>query len=122
MCVDIFGLQGPNVNYTNTYYGGYNIGGSRIVMPNGSPRTPRIAAHTAQLDRPVARAVCAQHDQPRHHAHLHPGHRPLVRACIATCRDRRSANMLPPSPSDPPGLVAARQEVSSFIDVWLHTA
>ena len=21
MCIDIFGLQGPNVNYTNEYYG-----------------------------------------------------------------------------------------------------
>ena len=46
-----------------------------------------------------------------------PGITPIFIQGTAHC-----ANMLPPSPSDPPGLVAARQEISSFIDVWLHTA
>jgi hypothetical protein len=36
-CVDGFGLPPvPNTNWTNNYYGGKNIQGTRIVYPNGS--------------------------------------------------------------------------------------
>jgi hypothetical protein len=35
-CMDIYNIAGPNVAWTNTDYGGLNISGTRIVMPNGS--------------------------------------------------------------------------------------
>jgi len=37
MCNDIFGMPlSPDVNWTNTYYGGRDVEGSNIVFPNGS--------------------------------------------------------------------------------------
>lgn len=81
------------VNRTNQYYGGRNVTGTNIVFPNGS------------IDPWHALSVLTDIGSSVHAVYI---------TGTAHC-----ANMYPPRDSDPPGLTAARVEISTLIGTWL---
>jgi hypothetical protein len=94
-CQDIYGIPGPNTNWTNADYGGLNIAGTKIIMPNGS------------IDPWHALSILSTSN---------PGITTIFINGTAHC-----ANMLPPSPSDPQSLVQARFEIQSILSYYLQS-
>lgn len=91
-CHDFFGIAGPNVNWTNTNYGGLHLGGTNIVMPNGS------------IDPWHALSILQQTDSI---------------TTIYINGTAHCANMYPPLPSDPVELQQARFEIMSTLEYWI---
>ncbi|EGD75014.1 hypothetical protein PTSG_07238 [Salpingoeca rosetta] len=92
-CSDIYGVPGPNVNWTNANYGGYDVAGTNIVYVNG--------------------LIDPWHALSRTDTALPDGCDAIVIPQTAHC-----ANMYPPSPDDPPALTRARETISSYLGVW----
>ncbi|KAK6196039.1 hypothetical protein SNE40_001342 [Patella caerulea] len=97
-CMDIYGSQfnadliNKGINRTNTNYGAQDIKASRIIFPNGS--IDQWHALGKLLDLPDGSVA-------------------IFINGTAHC-----ANMYPPSPDDPEGLVQARQLIKSLITIW----
>lgn len=99
MCTDIFGpkfdidLINKGVEDTNTYYGGLDIEVTNTVFVHGTTD-------------PWHRMGITKTNKSGMEAILIPG--------TAHC-----ANMYPPSPQDPPALVAARKRIGELISEWV---
>lgn len=99
MCTDIFGpkfdinLINKGVEDTNTYYGGLDIEVTNTVFVHGTTD-------------PWHRMGITKTNKSGMEAILIPG--------TAHC-----ANMYPPSPRDPPALVAARKRIGELISEWV---
>eukprot|EP00051_Salpingoeca_urceolata_P033431 m.20685 g.20685 ORF g.20685 m.20685 type:complete len:491 (-) comp6230_c0_seq1:49-1521(-) len=93
-CVDIYGLPGPNTQWTNENYGGLVERGTDILFVNGDI-DPWHALSVLQYLSPTVTSI-----------YIHG---------TAHC-----ANMYPPSPKDLPGLTAARVKIQETISVWLE--
>lgn len=99
MCTDIFGpkfdidLINKGVEDTNTYYGGLDIEVTNTVFVHGTTD-------------PWHRMGITKTNKSGMEAILIPG--------TAHC-----ANMYPPSPRDPPALVAARRRIGELISKWV---
>jgi hypothetical protein len=99
MCTDIFGpkfdidLINKGVEDTNTYYGGLDIEVTNTVFVHGTTD-------------PWHRMGITKTNKSGMEAILIPG--------TAHC-----ANMYPPSPQDPPALVAARRRIGELISKWV---
>jgi len=99
MCTDIFGpkfdidLINKGVEDTNTYYGGLDIEVTNTVFVHGTTD-------------PWHRMGITETNKSGMEAILIPG--------TAHC-----ANMYPPSPQDPPALVAARKRIGELIAKWV---
>jgi hypothetical protein len=56
-CMDIYGLQGPNVNFTNAYYGGKGIATSNTLFVNGLIDPWHILSVTTAENQPESVGV-----------------------------------------------------------------
>lgn len=93
-CRDIYSLPGPDVSWTNTFYGGLNVSSTNIVFPNGDVDP----WHALSLVADGAASIDA--------IYIHG---------TAHC-----ANMYPPSPNDPQQLTDAREQIAQHIQRWLN--
>ncbi|EDQ91339.1 uncharacterized protein MONBRDRAFT_18115 [Monosiga brevicollis MX1] len=97
-CVDGYGLPPvPNVNWTNEFYGGQQVAGTRIIYPNGSIDPWHALSVTSNTTIEDTLAIFING--------------------TAHC-----ANMYPPSSSDLPGLTAARTSILNTLQTWLHAS
>lgn len=94
-CVDIYNISGPNINWTNTNYGGKDISATNIIFVNGKIDPWHTLSVT--IANPAT-----------------PGIDVVLMESTAHC-----ANMYPPSPMDPPELTAARITIEQSIQRWL---
>lgn len=94
-CVDIYNISGPDVNWTNTFYGGLNVSGSNIVFPNGD------------IDPWHALSLLSS-----------PAGSPSITA-IYIHGTAHCANMYPPAATDVPELTAARNAIADHLASWL---
>ncbi|XP_069178530.1 putative serine protease K12H4.7 [Procambarus clarkii] len=99
-CEDIFGpgftssLIDSGVQRTNTVYGGYNLKVTRVVFPNGSIDPWHALGVTSDLSTDAT--------------------------AIFINGTAHCANMYPASPSDPPQLIEAREQIFQLINKWLQ--
>jgi hypothetical protein len=95
ICADTFGAQysQPNTEWINTYYGGTDLSGSFIVLPNGGVDP----WHNLGVADPVNRLETA-----------------LFMTDTAHCAD-----LYPASPNDPADLTATRNQEVATIQNWL---
>lgn len=83
-------LNSAGIDFTNAYLGGQGIKGSRIIFINGNVdpwHSLSIYNSTDEVNQPSVFIDGTGH-----------------------CR-----NMMPSSPSDPPALVAARQQINAYL-------
>uniref|UniRef100_A0A7S1GCM2 Uncharacterized protein n=1 Tax=Bicosoecida sp. CB-2014 TaxID=1486930 RepID=A0A7S1GCM2_9STRA len=101
MCADIFGaaftpaVVKANVAFTNTHYGGKDLAGTRIIVPNGNI-DPWHALSVTTPDASRETIV------------------PIMVDGGAHC-----SNMYPASPNDLPSLTAARKQITNQLGKWL---
>eukprot|EP00055_Hartaetosiga_balthica_P018175 m.129925 g.129925 ORF g.129925 m.129925 type:complete len:94 (+) comp9464_c0_seq10:220-501(+) len=92
--MDVYGIAGPDISWTNTNYGGYNISGTNIAYANGLIDPWHILSITAG---------------------------PFQEGCTAFIMpdNAHCSNMYPPRASDTPELQSARKGIMEYIAVWL---
>ena len=95
ICNDTFGPQyiSPNTEWINTYYGGADLAGSFIALPNGL------------VDPWHNLGVLTPNN---------PAEYPFVMTETAHCAD-----LYPASPNDPTDLTATRQSEQDLISTWI---
>lgn len=93
-CGRIFGIPGmkPAIDYTNDYYGGYDLKGSNILFTNGM-RDPWHLLSITENQPPT----------------------PTSSVQAVTYQAGHCAPMTKPTANDPPSLVAARLSVKNFL-------
>jgi hypothetical protein len=97
MCEDLFKIDatrvGELVDWTNTYYGGKNVVGTRIVFPNGSIDPWHALSITTSISSNLP--------------------------AIYIIGTAHCANMYPPNEADSPELKAARIMIENYLSLWL---
>jgi hypothetical protein len=97
-CMDIYGLQGPNVNFTNTYYGGKTIATSNTVFVNGLIDPWHILSVTTSENQSDSVSVIVM-ESTAHCGSFAFGFFKMV--FFSYLHLPVAANMYPPSPNDP---------------------
>eukprot|EP01094_Clydonella_sp_ATCC50884_P029667 TRINITY_DN9366_c0_g1_i2.p1 TRINITY_DN9366_c0_g1~~TRINITY_DN9366_c0_g1_i2.p1 ORF type:complete len:490 (-),score=109.07 TRINITY_DN9366_c0_g1_i2:90-1517(-) len=99
ICEQAFGIKGmmPNTEFTNTYYGGYDLLATNVMFSNG--------------DKDPWSLLSIREDVPP------PSQVQAVTYSLGHC-----ATMIAPTPQDPPSLTQARKDIDTFLGQVLAEA
>ncbi|XP_056652208.1 thymus-specific serine protease isoform X1 [Monodelphis domestica] len=131
LCAQVFGLSPTSVaqavNWTNTYYGGWSPGATRVFFVNGKgwvgvPRGPHSqVSFTCPLSVFPFLFFFPGDIDPWHVLSvlqaLGPSEPAMLMRGTSHCSD-----MAPPQPSDPPSLYLGRQRIVQQLKIWLQEA